>query len=60
MLEHAEGRWRPFIVTVVFTGLRASEMRGLRQQDVDLEDAVLTVRQRADRWNTIGDPKYTW
>jgi integrase len=39
------------------TGLRASELRGLRWNDVDLEEAVLRVRQRADRWNTIGSPK---
>ena len=57
MLAHAQGRWRPLIVTTVFTGLRASELRGLRWDDVDLDRAVLTVRQRADRWNMIGSPK---
>jgi integrase len=44
-------------VTAVFTGLRASELRGLRWDDVDFDRGVLTVRQRADRWNTIGSPK---
>jgi integrase len=57
MLAYAQGRWRPLVVTAVFTGLRASELRGLRWDDVDLERAVLTVRQRADRWNAIGPPK---
>jgi integrase len=57
ILEHAGGRWRPLIVTAVFTGLRASELRGLRWDDVDLDRGILTVRQRADRWNTIGSPK---
>ena len=38
-------------------GLRASELRGLRWRDVNLKDAVLNVRQRADRWGTIGAPK---
>jgi integrase len=57
MLTHAKGRWRPLVVTATFTGLRASELRGLRWSDVDLEKAVLHVRQRADRWNTIGSPK---
>ncbi|HEX3338049.1 MAG TPA: site-specific integrase [Pseudolabrys sp.] len=57
ILEHAGGRWRPLIVTAVFTGLRASELRGLRWDDVDLDRGVLTVRQRADRWNAIGSPK---
>jgi integrase len=58
MLEHAKGRWRPLVVTAIFTGLRASELRGLRwDPDVDLDRGVLRVRQRADRWNTIGSPK---
>jgi integrase len=57
ILDHAHGRWRPLIVTAVFTGLRASELRGLRWDDVDLDREVLTVRQRADRWNKIGSPK---
>jgi integrase len=57
MLAHAQGRWRPLIVTAIFTGLRASELRGLRWEDVDLGRGVLTVRQRADRWGSIGSPK---
>jgi integrase len=57
MLSAADGRWRPLIVTVVFTGLRASELRGLTWDDVDLKAETLTVRQRADLWNTIGSPK---
>ena len=39
------------------TGLRASELRGLRWADVDLRSNELHVRQRADRWNKIGPPK---
>jgi integrase len=57
MLANAQGRWRPLVVTAVFTGLRASELRGLRWDDVDLDLAVLRVTQRADRWNSIGSPK---
>jgi len=57
MLDAAQGRWRPLVITAVFTGLRASEIRGLRWVDVDLGRALLTVRQRADRWNVIGPPK---
>ncbi len=56
-LEKAEGRWRPLIVTAIFTGLRASELRGLTWDDVDFESKVIRVRQRADRWNQIGSPK---
>jgi integrase len=56
MLEHA-GQLRPLLLTAVFTGLRASELRGLTWDAVDIERQVLTVRQRADRWNRIGSPK---
>jgi integrase len=56
IIEHA-GNMRPLIVTAIFTGLRASELRGLPWGAVDLERKILTVRQRADRWNTIGPPK---
>jgi integrase len=41
----------------VMTGLRASELCGLRWFDVDLKDNVLHVRQRADRWGKMGPPK---
>jgi integrase len=51
------GRWRPIILTAIFTGLRASELRGLRWTDVDLKRGELHVRQRADRFNAIGRPK---
>lgn len=57
IVDTVKGRWRPLIVTAVFTGLRASELRGLRWADVDLEERVLHVRQRADRYNKIGRPK---
>ena len=57
ILTHATGRWRPLIVTAAFTGLRASELRGLRWADVDLDAGELHVRQRADRFNAIGKPK---
>jgi integrase len=52
-----QGRWRPIILTAIFTGLRASELRGLRWSDVDLKKCELHVRQRADRYNAIGRPK---
>ena len=50
-------RRRPVLLTAIFTGLRSSELRGLRWEDVDLKAAVLHVRQRADRYNVIGEPK---
>ena len=52
-----EGRWRPILLTAIFTGLRASELRGLRWSDLDLDRRELRVEQRADRFNDIGAPK---
>jgi integrase len=59
ILGHLTGAlWRrPLIMTAIFTGLRASELRGLRWQDVDFGAKAIHVRQRADRYNKIGPPK---
>jgi integrase len=57
LIENATGRWRPFIVTAIFTGMRLSELRGLRWSDVDLDAGQIHVRQRADAWRKIGAPK---
>jgi len=50
-------RWRPLLLTAIFAGLRASELRGLHWSDVDLKGGALHVRQRADRYGKIGRPK---
>ncbi|ACK84158.1 tyrosine-type recombinase/integrase [Methylorubrum extorquens] len=50
-------RSRPMILTLLFAGLRGSEMRGLLWEDVDLKCGVLHVRRRADRFNSFGPPK---
>jgi len=57
ILGAAAPRWRPLLIVAVFSGLRASELRGLRWADVDLKRGELHVRQRADRYNTVGKPK---
>jgi integrase len=57
MLDHVPDRHRAFIVVLIFTGMRISEIRGLRWQDVDLNAGVLHVRQRATLWGRIGPPK---
>jgi integrase len=57
ILHVTTGRWRPILVTAIFTGLRSSELRGLRWADVDLKRGLIHVRQRADRYNAIGSPK---
>jgi integrase len=57
LLAAAPTRWRPFLLTATLTGLRASELRGLRWADLDLDGARLTVSQRADENGRIGSPK---
>ena len=57
IIANAQGRWRPLLITAIFTGLRASELRGLRWDDVDLNANEIHVTQRADRFNAIGKPK---
>lgn len=57
VLDAAEGRYRPFLITAIFTGMRASELRGLTWADVDLDKAQIHVRQRADKYHVIGMPK---
>ena len=57
LMEGASDRWRPLLVMAIFTGMRASELRGLRWRDVDLTAGKCHVRQRADAWGTIGPPK---
>jgi integrase len=47
----------PLVVTDIFCGLRASEIRGLTWCQVDLKAKTLTVDQRADAKNQIGAPK---
>jgi integrase len=57
ILSTAAGRWRPLFATAIFTGMRASELRGLTWDDVDFERNVIHVRQRANLWGEIGAPK---
>ncbi|KQR77600.1 site-specific integrase [Rhizobium sp. Leaf341] len=57
IIAAAEGKSKVFIKTAVLTGMRASELRGLRWTDVDLKKAEITVRQRADAFQEIGSPK---
>jgi integrase len=51
------GKGRALLLTAALTGMRASELRGLRWSDVDLNRRQIHVRQRADRYRKIGAPK---
>ena len=57
IIGHLDGRWRPLLMMAIFTGLSASELRGLRWADLDLKKREMHVRQRADRYKAIGKPK---
>jgi integrase len=48
---------RALLMVAAFCGLRASEIRGLRWSDIDLDKRELRVERRADRFNNIGNPK---
>lgn len=58
LLQHTvDDRWRTFFLVAIRCGLRASELRGLRWQDVDFKKEKIHVCQRADRYGAIGNPK---
>jgi len=52
-----KSRYKLLIITAIFTGMRASELRGLSWKNVDFDKKEIRVRQRADRFNKIGPPK---
>jgi hypothetical protein len=47
LIQHA-GTLRALLVTAIFSGLRASELRGLPWDAVDFDRGTVTVKQRAD------------
>ena len=50
-------RWHPILATAAMAGLRSSELRGLRWNDLDLDVGILRVRRRADETGNMGSPK---
>ena len=57
ILAISSGRQRAIFVMASLVGLRGSELRGLRWQDIDLTKPAVSVWQRADAWGDIGKPK---
>jgi integrase len=57
IVNKLQGKWRPLLLTVIFSGLRASELRGLRWPNVDLAKREIHVRERADEYKQLGRPK---
>lgn len=57
LLAAADERWKTLVLTAILTGLRASELRGLRWKDVNFKDGTISVAQRADKYCDLGPPK---
>jgi integrase len=57
ILGSAEGPLRPRLVVFIFTGMRASEVRGLPWPNVGDNSGIIHVRQRADLRGVLGKPK---
>ena len=57
LVSALDDHWRPLLITAIFTGMRSSELRGLRWQDVDLKRGEISVNQRADQFKAIGPTK---
>jgi integrase len=57
LLDNAHGRFRMMILTMALTGLRSGEARGLEWDWIDFDTGMLRVRQAADFWSNVGDPK---
>lgn len=57
LIAKAPARYKPLIMTALFTGLRMSELRGLTWDAIDFERSIIKVRKRADRYCQMGNPK---
>ena len=57
ILAKTSGRRQAIFALAALAGLRGSELRGLRWQDIDLAKATVSVWQRADAWGDIGKTK---
>ena len=50
-------RWRALLATAIHTGMRASEIRGVPWDAIDVDAGTIEVCQRADEVGRIGPPK---
>jgi integrase len=57
LLEAAPPRYRTLLATAILSGLRQSELLGLRWRDIDFSDQVIRVRNALDRQGHDGPPK---
>jgi integrase len=57
LLDACDVSQKPLIMTAIMTGLRSSELRGLRWKDIDFQEKRITVAERADQRCVIGELK---
>jgi integrase len=57
LLDAAPPRYRTLLASAVLTGLRQSELLGLRWRDIDFTDEVIRVRSALDRHGQHVEPK---
>ena len=57
IIAAAAPEWRTLLLTATLSGMRASEVRGLRWRDVDLNANKIRVCQRVDQYHRVGSPK---
>lgn len=50
-------RYQLMLETLVYTGMRPSELRGLPRKAISRDYAMITISQRADEFGQIGSPK---
>jgi integrase len=57
LIDSAEEKYRPLIVTAIFSGLRLGELLGLQWRDLDEKENVLYVRRQWTQASDYSDPK---
>jgi integrase len=57
IIDAAPTRYKTLLLVTALTGMRASEVRGLRWQDVDFAAKLIRLTQRVDRYGVSGEPK---
>jgi len=57
LLQHADSIWYRMIFTVLKTGMRLGELRGLRWEDINWEKGILTVTRSIYKKDYICPPK---
>lgn len=57
IIDHTDPRHKPFMLTLVFTGMRSSEIRGLPWSAIDFDNSRIRVSSRVDRYGVMGFTK---